>query len=289
MLLLPGVHVSRRRCGSSAAATPPPRVAAGVIATLALMSTSRSRQPRAAARPARKRQERQQDARLAATQIVADGPGVRKGDLVVSVSPVNLPDGRRLMWHPPQPVAFNLLEAKRRRDRGVSQRRNIMGNLVKRPDGGYGPANSHATLDCLSELAAAVLFAFTAIESLANHAIDLLPDETVVRVRKGRAIPKPDLVQLLGIDDKLKRVVPLLDQGASVAGTAAWERYLALKNLRGELVHVKRRGYDPDPDVLTAYDRLIMGEGDSCVEDARAVVDRAFPGFLPDNVLRDLA
>lgn len=214
---------------------------------------------------------------------------MRKGDWIVVVSPVNLADGRRLMWHPPQPVTFNLLEAKRHRDRGVSQRRNIMGNLVARSDGAVGPANAHAALDCLSELAGAVLFAFTAIESLANHAIDMLPDDTVVTVRRGREVAKDDLVTSLGIDDKLKRVVPLLDQGATVAGTAAWERYLGLKFLRDELLHVKARGYDPDPDVWTAYDRLMMGEGDRCVEDAQEVVEGAFPGFLPDNVLQALA
>jgi hypothetical protein len=193
------------------------------------------------------------------------------------------------MWHPPQPVTFNLLEAKRHRDRGVHRRRSIMGNLVARADGAVGPANSHAALDCLSEMAAAVLFAFTAIESLANHAIDMLPDDTVVTVRKGREVAKGDLVTALGIDEKLKRVVPLLDQGAAVAGTATWERYLALKFLRDELLHVKERGYDPDPDVLTAYDRLMVGEGDRCVEDAREVVEGAFPHFLPEHVLRALA
>lgn len=133
-----------------------------------------------------------------------------------------------------------------------------------------------------------MLFAFTAVESLANHAIEMLPEHTIVTVRKGREVPKSDLITGLGIDDKLKRVVPLLNEGATVAGTAAWERYVQLKHLRDELLHVKRRGYDPDPDVLTAYDRLIVGEGDRCVEDARAVVESAFPGFLPANVLAAL-
>jgi hypothetical protein len=70
---------------TAAEADDPDRRTSSWVGVLALMSTNRSRQPRAAARPARKRQERQQDARLAATQIVADGPGVPKGDLVVSV------------------------------------------------------------------------------------------------------------------------------------------------------------------------------------------------------------
>lgn len=251
-------------------ATSSPRLApaAGLGVTLGIVPRSRTNRKRAGSRAA-ERPERHQDPRLVATQIAADGPGVRTGDWTVSVSPVDLDDGQRLMWHPPQPVTFNLLEAKRLRDRGVRRRRNIMGNLVARPDGSVGPANSHATLDCLSDLAAAVLFAFTAVESLANHAIDMLSDDTIVTVRKGRELAKRDLVTGLGVDDKLKRVVPLLGQGAVVAGTATWERYRELKFLRDELLHVKQRGYDPDPQARTAYDRLIVGEGDGCVEDAR--------------------
>jgi len=184
---------------------------------------------------------------------------------------------------------FNLIEAKRHRDRGVRKRRAIMGNLVRRPhEGRQQPANSHATLDCLSNLAAAVLFAFTTVESLANHAIDMLPDDTIVSVRKGRELAKAELVTGLGLDDKLKRVVPLVDVGAHVAGTATWERYRDLKFLRDELVHVKQRGYDPDPSVRTAYDRLILGDGDRCVEDARMVVESIFPGLLPEDVLAAL-
>jgi hypothetical protein len=91
------------------------------------------------------------------------------------VSPVRMDDGTMLNWHPPQPVTFNLIEAKRRRDRGERQRRAIMGNLRARKNGSVGPVNSSAALDCLFDLAAGVLFAFTAVESLANHAIDMLP------------------------------------------------------------------------------------------------------------------
>jgi hypothetical protein len=36
-----------------------------------------------------------------------------------------------------------------------------------------------------------------------------------------------------------------VEGGVHVAGTSAWPRYLALKFLRDELLHVKQRGYDP--------------------------------------------
>jgi hypothetical protein len=216
-----------------------------------------------------------------------DGEALPPGHWVLVVSPVNMDDGVKLMWHPPQPVTFNLIEAKRYGDRGVASRRSIMGNLTARPDGGYEPLNGHAALDCLSDLSAAILFAFTAIESLANHAIDMLPDGASL-TRKGKAVAKDDMVRGLGVDDKLKRVMPMVEGGMHIAATATWGRYLKLKFLRDELLHVKERGYDPDPDERTAYDRLMVGEGDECVAHAVEVVQGAWPGFLPSHVLEAL-
>jgi hypothetical protein len=137
---------------------------------------------RRAARSAKERPERQQDPRLIATQVSTTvDNSLRAGDWIVSVSPVSLEDGRRLMWYPPQAVTFNLIEAKKHRDRGERQRRRIMGNLERRADDQFGPSNAHAVLDCLSELVIAVLLSFTAVESLANHVIDMLPDDAIVK------------------------------------------------------------------------------------------------------------
>ena len=96
------------------------------------MAKKPPRKKRAAARPASKRPERQQDPRLVAVE--AKGEKGEKLWVLVN-SPVDLDDGSRLIWHPPQPVAFNLVEAKRFRDRGVKARTNIMAKLKKRPSG----------------------------------------------------------------------------------------------------------------------------------------------------------
>lgn len=100
---------------------------------------------------------------------------------------------------------------------------------------------------------------------------------------------KSDMVRRLNLEEKLTRAVPLLPDGANIKGTRPWERYLHLKRLRDELVHVKERGYSPDPDEPTAYDRLLLGHGDDCVEDAVSVAAGARPTFLPDHVLAALA
>jgi hypothetical protein len=249
----------------------------------------RKRRRKAAARSARQRPERKQDSRIvAARALVMDGEALPPDSWATVVSPVNLEDGRKLMWHPPQPVAFNLVEAKQHQRRGVKERRIIVSNLVARGDGGYQPENNRRAINCLRELAAAVLFAFTAIESLANHAIEMLPDDYELE-RGDESIPKAEMTRRLGIDEKLKRVVPMMDGGKNVAGTETWERYRRLKFLRDELLHIKQRGYDPDPKARSEYDRLIAGEADNCADDAHAIVNAAWPGFLPDHVQGDLA
>jgi hypothetical protein len=55
------------------------------------------------------------------------------------------------------------------------------------------------------------------------------------------------------------------------------------------LVHVKERGYSTDPDSPSAYGKLMLGEGDRCVEEAIALVQAARPDFLPEHVLAALA
>ncbi len=112
----------------------------------------------------------------------------------------------------------------------------------------------------------------------------MLDDGTSVTLRKDREVPQAEMVRTIGIDDKFKKVMPLLPGGEAIAGTAVWARYLKLKFLRDELLHVKERGFKSDPDQPSAYDRLMLGEADSCVEDAIAVVDGAWPSFLPDGV-----
>jgi hypothetical protein len=227
------------------------------------------------------------DPRLVATRVTSGD-----GGWILNLSLAAMSDGRELRWYPPQSVAFALIEAKRFRDRGVTSREAIMGALVARPDGAWAPADPSQTLDCVSDLHVAVLYAFTAVESLANHSIDQLEDDATVQVEnwKGEevAVPKSEMVRRLGISEKLSRVVPMLDDGVNIKGTRTWERYRHLKGLRDELVHVKERGYTPDPQQLTAYDRLLLGDADPCVEDAVAVVTGARPTFLPDFVLEAL-
>lgn len=247
---------------------------------------SGSKKRRPAARKASARPERRQDPRLWAVRAYGqDGVPYQEETWIYVVSPARMRTGSVLMWYPPMPITFNLIEADRHLARGVKAREKVMNSLKpRREEDSYGPsATPRTVIDCVFDLQTAVLCSFLAIESLANHAIETLPTGTTLRY-KNKTYDKGQMVRRLSTDDKLKRVFRLLDGGEQIAGTKTWSRYLALKDLRDELVHIKQRGLRTDADDPSAYDRLMLGEADSCVEDAVAVVEGAWPGFLPPHV-----
>lgn len=246
-----------------------------------------------AGRPSKERPERQQDPRLRAVMVGAiDGQPLPPGHWAVAVEPVLMDDGRELQWLPPVPVAFSLVEAKRLSDRGVPRRKSVVGNLRRRDNGTYGPTNPQRALDVVADLWSAVLHSAAAIESIANESIDQLPDDAVVEIgKKDRTeqITKPDMVRRLNLAEKLSKAIPMLDTGEQIKGTHAWEQYLRIVDIRDALVHVKDRGIDTDPEIRTAYDRLLLGEADTCAKDSFDVVQAARPGFLPGHVVTYLS
>ena len=88
------------------------------------------------------------------------------------------------------------------------------------------------------------------------------------------------MVRMLNLDEKFGLAVPMLDVGEPIKGRRPWERYLHLKGIRDDLVHVKDHGVDPDRAVRTAFDRLLLGDADTCAKDAVDIVQAARPGFL---------
>ncbi|MFN8204571.1 MAG: hypothetical protein U0S48_18600 [Solirubrobacteraceae bacterium] len=187
------------------------------------------------------------------------GEPAKPGTWITLVSQVTMDDERQLDWHPPQPVAFSLVEAHKLVRRAVPKRRNIIDNLKRRTNDAYGPQNSHRTLDVIADLWSAVLHSFAAVEAIANDSIDRLPNDAVITIgRKDdtREIEKSDMVRALNISEKLSQAVPLLDIGEQTKGTRPWERFVHLKRLRDDLVHVKdpgdqRRIHRPGPPSTT--------------------------------------
>lgn len=64
-----------------------------------------------------------------------------------------------------------------------------------------------------------------------------------------------------------------MDGAKGTAGTAVWKRYRDFKFICDELLHVKERGLDADPKKRTAYNWLLVGEAEQCVEDPSLFVE----------------
>ena len=251
-----------------------------------------------------RRPERRQDARLTSERIRAlDGQPV-PGDIYATVvSPVELPDGRVLAFHGPQVVAFNLFEAQRHAERGVKARLRLIGNLYRREDdyGWWGIKDASKGLDCVRDLAVAVLFSYAALEGLGNHTIDQLDENTSVEVTRGGKtvqITRDEMERGLSVAEKLSVVIPAFTGNPSLKGDALWAKFVTLRRLRDALVHPKDRGSNPlrqdspspgpDPKDPGIYGLLMRGDADTCADDAIELVRTLRPEFLPPHVLTGL-
>jgi hypothetical protein len=95
-----------------------------------------------------------------------------------------LPDGRLLEFRADQVVGFNLIEAQRHARRGARTRREAIEELYRRDDGMWGIGDPSSEMDLFSDLAAAVLFSFAAVEGLGDPASGPRPE--LVRLRRLR-------------------------------------------------------------------------------------------------------
>jgi hypothetical protein len=63
---------------------------------------------------------------------------------------------------------------------------------------------------------------------------------------------------------------------------ALWRKFTELKELRDELVHLKERGYSPDPAAPSAYSRVMRGDATNAPDDARELI-YAMEGKWPEG------
>jgi hypothetical protein len=208
------------------------------------------------------------------------------GDYLVVVAPVELADGRVLYFRNPQAVVFNLHEAARHRKGGEKLRLRVTTQVVQRSGGDWEPRDHAAAIDCISELTAAVLFSFAALEAFANHTIDQLDEGATLEVeRRGEkvSVQRDDMIRAMSISEKLDLAVPLFTGRPSVKGTSEWRGFVELRRLRDGIVHMKDRAYSSDPKDPAVFGRLVRGDARGCDRDALALIDKLRPEFLTDH------
>jgi hypothetical protein len=86
-------------------------------------------------------------------------------------SRVELPDARVLAFRGEGAVGRNLAEARRLAHRGVRARDQAIAELYRRDDGVWEIIDPGKELDLMSDLSAAILFSYAAIEGIADPAV----------------------------------------------------------------------------------------------------------------------
>lgn len=122
-------------------------------------------------------------------------------------------------------------------------------------DGSYGPKNEADFFEALELRMAAVVFAYSSLESFANESI---PENHIFKKNKqdGKCIEeynKEQIEKWLSLDIKLDEILPSILKISSPKGSAYWQRYIKLKNLRDRIIHMKskdRKSSGPDDETI---------------------------------------
>ena len=236
------------------------------------------------------------DPRLWTTEVKATGGvPVSEPTFIFPVDRLRLDDGRVLAFHVATMPGFFLITAKGHRDEGELELQEVLASIREATDredwADVNVSDDSLALDALGKLFSAVILSAAAVEAYANEAVDRLPDGTMIERRRGKEtqqIPKEEAIRRLGLDEKLHLVLPLVTGIDSIKGTRAWEAFVRLNELRGEVVHYKPRGKTDDPDIASALGRLLKGEASTCVEDAASIILAYEANALPESTKRAL-
>lgn len=128
-------------------------------------------------------------------------------------------------------------------------------HFTLKSDGSYGPKNEGDFFEALELRMAAVVFAYSALESFANESI---PEDHVFKRNKqdGKCIEqynKEQIEKWLNLDLKLDEILPSILKVKSPKGSTYWQRYMKLKNLRDRIIHMKskdRKSSGPNDETI---------------------------------------
>ena len=230
------------------------------------------------------------DKRLTASEVTKaavspTGRPIPVGSHVILMQRVRLLTGEVLMFPAPQMVSLYLIESRMFAIKGERKRLLSLKQVRQEKDHIY-PTNHSLLIDAVRDLSLAVLLAYSAIESLCNATIDDLPIEAAVVARRASqnlTVSRDEMVRRLSLGEKLDLALPLYAAAPSIKGTKSWEGYKALKSIRDELVHPKKRSVSFDPDDPSVIGRLLRGDASNSYELAHSVISNARPDWPLDG------
>jgi hypothetical protein len=106
---------------------------------------------------------------------------------------------------------------------------------------GVWPDDQTPLFDFCEQFAAHIVFAFTALESLANEIIPQEHSYTTIDGKTGEPVTynRDEIERYVSLDEKLLQVLPSALDVGSPKGLHIWRDYKKLKNLRNRIIHLK--------------------------------------------------
>lgn len=123
---------------------------------------------------------------------------------------------------------------------------------------GLWPDNQTPLFDFFEHFTAHVLFAYTALEALAN---EILPEGYTYEVvgsntAEGTVYSRDEIERYVSLDEKLSKVLPHALDVSSPKGSHPWRDFKELKKVRNRLIHLKtsdRRATGPEIETIWGY------------------------------------
>ncbi|MCX6785728.1 MAG: hypothetical protein NTZ18_02655 [Candidatus Komeilibacteria bacterium] len=162
--------------------------------------------------------------------------------------------------------------------------------LVNPKDSTQGVAfiDSDAVLDFFSIASAGVVLLFSSVEAQANHLIEIVnpinyiksKDIVLIKIGIWTMRRKKDVklsmeeILFLGIEEKLKKVIPGIYNFESPVNEAFWESFKKLKSLRDGLTHpIQDRVYRGPSDKNSVYADLLDTNFNELLRNIKDLID----------------
>jgi hypothetical protein len=150
----------------------------------------------------------------------------------------------------------------------------------------------------MSDLAAAVMFSYAALEGLGNHTIAQMEHDAIVEVERdgeALAVSRDSMERMLSLPEKLSVVVPAFTEKPSIRCGVLWGKLIRICRLHDGLVRpidgdsdaIREDGRRsrPDPNEPGIFGLFLRGDADACAEDAIVLVSALRPEFLPPDLI----
>lgn len=125
---------------------------------------------------------------------------------------------------------------------------------------GVWPDNQSPLFNFCEQFAAHVVFAFTALESVANEIIPKEHSYTTVDGKTGQEVTysRDEIERYVSLDEKLLQVLPSALDVSSPKGLHIWRDYKKLKKLRNRIIHLKMTDrQSTGPEIETVWGDML--------------------------------